>query len=171
MLPDGHPARAAWCNAWPQTGNVPNWDAVGILTGNGISEWLLVEAKAHLSEARSSCTAKPQGGLSDIKRALEAVKDDLGVASTHDWLNGYYQYYNRIALLHFLSVQMVPARLVFIYFTGDKRVAREACPWDSAGWFKELRRLDEHIGLPPGHVLADRIHKLFLPVGAFRCGH
>lgn len=92
FLPEEHPARSAWVTFWPQTGNVPNWDAVGLLTRNGAREWLLVEAKAHLEEARSSCAAKPKGGLDQIKSTLQAVKAALGVDAARDWLDGYYQY-------------------------------------------------------------------------------
>lgn len=164
FLPEGHPGRAVWVKTWPQTGNVPNWDAVGLLTRNSAPEWLLIEAKAHLHETRSSCTAKPHGGLEDIKSALGVVKQALGAAGACDWLNGYYQFCNRVALLHFLQTQEISARLLFIYFTGDEGDTRRCCPQDSAGWSAELRRLEEHVGLPPGHALADRIHKLFVPV-------
>ncbi len=149
---------------WPQTGNVHNWDAVGILTRNGAHEWLLVEAKAHLHEMRSSCTAKPKGGLDQIRCALQAVKEALGVDGARDWLNGYYQYCNRIAVLHFLHTHRVPARLVFVYFTGDKGDGRRTCPQDAAKWSDELCRLEERVGLPLGHPLAQYVHKLFLPV-------
>src|SRR5208337_4362825 len=50
--------KSAWEKFWPQTGNVPNWDAVGRLDSNSGVEYLLVEAKAHVEELQSSCSAK-----------------------------------------------------------------------------------------------------------------
>jgi len=35
--------RSAWAEFWPQTGNVPNWDAVGLLRVESHVEYLLVE--------------------------------------------------------------------------------------------------------------------------------
>src|SRR5215469_2500424 len=58
-LPD---VQAAWVKFWPQTGNVPNWDAVGRLESDSGREYLLVEAKAHVEELQSSCGASKKGG-------------------------------------------------------------------------------------------------------------
>jgi hypothetical protein len=49
-------------------------------------------------------------------------------------------------------------------FTGDKGESRRECPPDATGWWEELHRLTQHVGPPAGHLLADRIHELFLPV-------
>jgi hypothetical protein len=172
FLRENDPARTQWLEFWPQTGNVPSWDAVGVLTTNHGPEWLLVEAKANLQELRSSCTAKSykakdgkeKGGLNQIKSALQQVQAALAVDQRHDWLSGYYQYCNRLAVLHFLRSQNVAARLLFVYFTGDTSGPRRTCPSNASGWKKALERLDAHVGLPAAHPLADRIHRLFLPV-------
>jgi len=92
---------------------------------HALDEWLLVEAKANIQELKSSCGAKEKGQRSEggrklIAHTLAAVKSTLGVAEDRDWLNGYYQYCNRIAVLEFLNRQKVPTRLMFIYFVGDK---------------------------------------------------
>lgn len=167
FLPDHKQVKAAWRDFWPQRGNVPNWDAVGLVTMNGQGEWLLVEAKAHLSEMRSSCTAKQEGGLGKIIAALDATKGALQVPPERDWLNGYYQYCNRVASLYFLSVQNVPARVLFLYFVGDRSYLPERdCPSDEIGWAEALRAQAEHVGLPTEHRLADRIHTMFLSVAA-----
>lgn len=68
FLEPGHPARSAWLKHWPHTGNVPNWDAVGRVTRDAVHELLLVEAKAHLGELRSSCGAKGQGDCRRLPR-------------------------------------------------------------------------------------------------------
>ena len=87
---------------------------------NGVDEWLLVEAKTNIQELKSSCKAYSAGGLPLITRSLAKIKSNLGVAEDRDWLNGYHQYCNRRAVLDFLSRQNIPARMMFIYFIGDK---------------------------------------------------
>lgn len=158
------PAWAAWRKAWPQRGNPPNWDAVGVLTVDGSKEWLLVEAKANLQEIRSSCQASDAGGRPLIKQALTAIKERLGVAADRDWLDGYYQSANRIAVLGLLTEAGVAARLLNIYFTGDLGSASRSCPSNADGWDTALGALKDHIGLPRGHALESRMHELFLPV-------
>src|SRR5439155_5817219 len=63
-----------WRSFWPRRGNPPNWDAVGRLTKDGISEWLLVESKSHIAELASSCKASPNGGLPQIEKAFAETK-------------------------------------------------------------------------------------------------
>lgn len=118
---------AEWRYFWPSRGQPPMWDAVGRANG----DWLLVEAKANHPEFCSPpTTAKAEGGLPQIRRSLNRVKRDLGVHRFFDWTGTYYQYANRLAALWFLREHDVPARLVFVYFTGDvfrmTRLAHEA---------------------------------------------
>lgn len=98
---------------WPDRG--PQWDALGRDSSGRI---YLVEAKAHDREMISTCQA---GHTSRdlISRSLNRCKQEFGVPIESDWLNGYYQYANRLAHLYFLQKQGVDARLVFLYFVGD----------------------------------------------------
>src|SRR6266849_5874705 len=57
FVESGSDVKSAWMKFWPQTGNVPNRDAVGLLDLNSRVEYLLVEAKAHVEELQSSCSA------------------------------------------------------------------------------------------------------------------
>ena len=164
FLSDGAPAKDAWRNFWPQTGRPPNWDAVGRITVEGNEEWLLVEAKANLAEIKSDCMASRDGGLGKIIDALNDTKKALGVASDRDWLSGYYQFCNRLAVLRFLTSEGVASRLLFIYFCGDRGDAQRVCPEDETGWAEALDAQSTHVGLPDDHLLSQRIHKLFLPV-------
>lgn len=164
FLPVAHPARIDWEQKWPQTGNVPNWDAVGrLLLGDGSTEWVLVEAKAHVGELKSSCGAKANGGRPLIKRFLDDAKQALGVPVSHDWLTDHYQYANRVANLHFLQANGVSARLLMICFTGDRRPGW-SCPVNQQAWQPALQKAKAHLGLSSGHGLANRIHELYLPV-------
>jgi hypothetical protein len=112
FLPDAHPARLDWSAFWPTKGNTLNWDAVGEVTIEGRDEWLLVEAKAHIGELISHCTAKAYGGLPKIRAAFESIRQYLGATGASDWLSPYYQYCNRIAALKYLIERGVAARLM-----------------------------------------------------------
>ena len=162
------PARQEWERVWPRRGNSPNWDAVARISVDGTSEWLLVEAKAHTGELTSSCRAKEDGGRAKIRAALDATKAALGVPAEADWLDGYYQYANRLTVLRLLQEHGVPARLLFIYFLGDR--FREECPSDEHGWRPALAQRAGHLQLPTGGPLLDRVHKLFLPISPARAG-
>lgn len=157
--------QAKWGQFWPQTGNVQNWDAVACVKSRAGSDWLLVEAKSHLGEIKTDCSAKARGGHGQIAKAMETVKEALGVPAEADWLNGYYQFCNRVAALWFLRDAGIPARLLFIYFTGDSFPGRTVrCPKTEAEWVRALDAQRRHVALPAKHVLSDRIHKLILPV-------
>jgi hypothetical protein len=154
-------ALTEWKGFWPQTGRQQTWDAVG----RAEDEWLLVEAKANQPEFCSPpTTAKPEGGRPQIERALSRVKRDLGVHRYYTWTGTYYQYANRLAMLWFLRNQGVPARLLFIYFTGDVFPDGTPCPQDRDEWeaLIEARRLT--LGLPRAHSLSPWEHHLVLPV-------
>jgi len=163
FLADDLPVQEAWKDFWPQTGNVPNWDAVGWIHVGSQPEVLLVEAKSHPREVISKCGAKEAGGLNSIKAALEQAKAAFGVPAHHDWLKPYYQYCNRLAVLYFLVKNNIAARLLFIYFLGD-RIPNCECSKDEAGWDATLQQMYAHIGLTGKSALEGRIHTLFLPV-------
>jgi hypothetical protein len=164
FLAPSDPVRDEWKQVWPQRGNPPNWDAVARIGRNGVAEWLLVEAKANVRELQSSCQADPQGGRPLITGTLAATKATLGVAADRDWLDGYYQFCNRVAVLNFLNRHGVPTQLLLIYFVGDKGNASRICPADAAEWRAAIDVQEVHVGLPESHPLADRIHQLFLHV-------
>jgi hypothetical protein len=132
---------------WPSRG--PQWDALARTNQDRI---LLVEAKAHGDEMRSSCHAYAERSLGKIGRAIDKTKAQLGVQPDRDWLNGYYQYANRLAHLTFLRESGVDAWLIFLYFVGDEDMEG---PADEAGWKSYLDEAYAHLGLPskvPGVV-------------------
>jgi hypothetical protein len=149
---------------WPHRGTPITWDAVGSVKIGDTWEWLLIEAKAHVDELSSSCGARETHGKPLIRKALARVKEALGVDDSRDWLEGYYQHCNRIAVLHHLVTQDAPAHMLWIYFTGDWGNGRRSCPVDELGWNEALRQQGEEVGLPEGHVLSSRLHTLFMPV-------
>jgi hypothetical protein len=166
------PVESAWRSFWPQTGNVPNWDAVGLLQSGADVEFLLVEAKAHVEEIRSSCSAKEEGGLRTIREALDAtIKAHGFTVDVENWLRPYYQYANRLAHLHFLRQNNIAARLIFTYFCGDNWRGKTMhdgkppnCPKDKQQWQPHLQEMHGHLGLTGQSKLEERVHKLFLHV-------
>ena len=159
--------RSDWSKFWPQTGNVPNWDAVGLLQSSSYVEFLLVEAKAHSAEIQSECTAVEAGGLAMIRQALgETIAANGFASNAENWLRPYYQHANRLAQLHFLRQHNVPARLLFIYFLGDgfPEEKKKVCPKSKEEWGLCLQPVYSHLGLTGKSDLEKRVHNLFLQV-------
>ena len=75
---------------------------------------------------KSDCKASNQDSINKIREAFSATREALGVPSAANWLEGDYQYANRLATLYFLRTQAISARLLFVYFLGDKVPARSA---------------------------------------------
>jgi hypothetical protein len=165
FLNPGLALQRAWSDFWPQSGNVHNWDAIAKITCSGSDEWLLVEAKAHTGEVTSSCGATSESSITQIKRAFSETKRALAIPDRFDWLHPYYQLCNRVAVLHFLRTQGIPARLLFIYFLGDTNPSREAeCPKAPVQWQTVIDRELQHVGLNRPRPFSDRIHHIFLDV-------
>ncbi len=162
FLPIEDPARVAWREWWPQSGGVQNWDAIGTLELEGVREWVLVEAKGNLEELESGTKAAAHGGLPLIQQRLRESQAAFGVTSGGDWTKLYYQYANRLAALHFLTQRGVPARLVFVYFTGDATSGR-TCPASASQWHPALEAVKKHLGLTGHSALEERVHELFVP--------
>jgi hypothetical protein len=157
-----------WRKFWPQSGNPQNWDAVGWLSVDSRKELLLVEAKANAEEIHSDCGASNPQSIKMITRALNAARESFGVNDipVKGWLSPYYQYCNRLAVLHFLMQVCdppVPARLIFLYFYGDRNGNRD-CPQFPGDWQAPLQTMSAAIGLNLQSVLLRRVHKIYLPV-------
>lgn len=151
-----------WKEWWPISRGIHNGDAVGRVNYGANWEWLLVEAKANVEEIRSSCGAV--GGLAKIEGAMNGVKAALNVAGNRDWLNGDYQFCNRVAVLHFLNKHEEPSHLLFLYFFGDRSGEGRTCPKLKDDWEAALAEQTCHVGLGGEHSLSGDIHSLFLPV-------
>jgi hypothetical protein len=123
---------------WPRRG--PQWDALACDESGRI---FLFEAKAHGSEMQSSCKAS-EVSLNLIKQSIEETKQSMGADCCSDWLNGYYQYANRLAHLNFLKMNRVDACLVFLYFTCDDEMKG---PNSVTAWAPFIDAANQHLGL------------------------
>ncbi len=159
------PARQEWQRRWPQRRAVHNWDAVGQGLTHDRPTWILVEAKANTNELTSSCRAKNPESLQKIRKVLNDARRDLRVTVETDWTQDYYQYCNRIALLHFLDKHEVDAHLIFVYFTGDRADLGSSrnCPANEQNWRDALDAQDYHVGVPADSPIHARVHRVFLP--------
>jgi hypothetical protein len=153
-----------WRSFWPQTGTSLTWDAIACVRAPAKEdEWLLFEAKANHPEfCGTPCGASKDGGRKQIERALNLTKRHLGVHHRFCWLGSYYQHANRLACLHFLTNESVPARLIELYFCGDVFPDGCPCPPDERAWRDLIRARDLTLGLPERHELSSRLHKIFL---------
>ena len=166
LAPDD-PVREEWERLWPQSGNVHNWDAVGRAMSNDTGAWVLLEAKAHIGELNSTCAAISDESHKRIRGILEHTQQDLGIIGAPDWLSGYYQYCNRLALLQFLRERSVDARLLFVYFTGDRAdlgSPGRICPRSETEWRSSIDQQKQHVGVSASAPLLRFVHELFLPV-------
>jgi hypothetical protein len=153
-----------WAEFWPLGKGVHNWDAAGWLHVKNKRELLLLEAKAHIGEIKSDCGAEKDSSIDKIENAFKEVKTALHVQADRDWMKKYYQFTNRIATLYFLNKHNIAARLIFVYFNGDIIGESRVSPKTEDGWKDALHEQSEWVGLPEGHALEDRIHKVFLPI-------
>lgn len=123
---------------WPARG--PQWDALGLGPDRRV---FLVEAKSNTSELASSLSPNDRS-LPQVSAALESAKAAFGVSANADWLNGYYQYANRLAHLYFLEQHSIRATLVFLYFLGDNEMKG---PTTADAWRDALAPVYRHLGL------------------------
>ncbi len=141
---------------WPRKG--PQWDALAKTDDGKI---LLVEAKANISELRSSSKAGEKS-KSLIQKSLDETKDSLGVNNDVDWLKQYYQYTNRLSHLYFLREKCKKqVFLINVYFIGDCSVKG---PKTKQKWIDALEKLKIKLGLESKHKLSKYIADIFINV-------
>lgn len=141
---------------WPRGG--PVWDGLA-LAGDAV---VLVEAKSHLGEARSSpCAARSAVSRAAIAQALALVQADLiadpDARAKADWMRHFYQYANRLAHLWWLHRQGIAAHLLLVGFVGD---AQMRGPTRAADWQGLYAQADALLGLGAAHPLSAHVHHL-----------
>ncbi len=114
---------------WPE--NQPQWDALAWATdAAGKKTLLLVEAKAHTKETKSSCTATADASIQLIRKSMQEAKDSLPKAGTVNisvWEKDYYQLGNRLTFLHFLKQNAdFGVKLVLVSFVNDASHIRKS---------------------------------------------
>jgi hypothetical protein len=165
FLRDREDLQPLWREFWPQRGRAQTWDGVARLHTGAEVEWVLIEVKANAVEFVSPpCGASKAGGRTAIEKSLGRVKAALGVHYHYPWLGTYYQYANRLAVLHFLMQANVAARLLHVYFMGDRFPDGRECPSTTERWQEMIEARRITLGLPQAHPLSDRTHEAFVQV-------
>lgn len=157
-LPGDSPQAAGW---WPPRG--PVWDGVALVPGSrGV---LLVEAKSHLSELKSSGTTAQGDRLELIETSLRTLKRRLGVPLDTPWTKRYYQLANRLAYLWFMRERGIDAWMLSVYFTGDhfEPAGNRVFPKDAAGWKSAINDAYAALSLPSSHPLSEYTFTAFVP--------
>ncbi|MGV8125268.1 MAG: hypothetical protein AB2L14_36430 [Candidatus Xenobiia bacterium LiM19] len=185
-----------WKGYWPTGRGIMNWDSIALAKKADKSIWLLCEAKAHTKEIISKCNAKDPDSIKLIHDAFEDIASKLLLFKVqNDWENKYYQFANRLAVLHFLMQNDIDANLLFIYFMGDlmKRYDlndneenqvssnTDISPTDKNGWDIYLKMLHDAFNLEEKRIKSKfemyelirkadggsiGVYELFLPVVA-----
>lgn len=102
---------------WPDNG--PWWDGVGIDDKGCI---LLVEAKGHVAETKTKCSASSELSREKICKSMQEAHDSLTNSHNYDedaWLNKYYQLGNRLTFLVKLREQRFNVKLVLLNIVDD----------------------------------------------------
>lgn len=146
--------RSALKDFWPNRG--PQWDALGVSDRQHV---ILVEAKAHVAEMCSPGSAAGPTSLARIANALDKCAEQLGAKEARaPWSEHFYQLANRIAHLHFLRENGVPAYLVLVNFLNDQEMGG---PTTQEAWEAAYQVAFHVMGLPKRHSMSRYILHVF----------
>jgi hypothetical protein len=140
--------KGLWGNYW--TGNTQNWDAIIIHIEKEQIEYVIVEAKAHLKEIESDCSAeKDSTNETKIKNAFERTKNTFGVKTNNDWLKQYYQLANRLAFINFLHSQNINCSLLNVYFINgySNKKGENKSVKDKEEWAEAIQEEYNYLGI------------------------
>jgi hypothetical protein len=140
-----------WIKYWPQTGNCQNWDAVIHLTplvpkSKKIEKWVIVEAKAHLEELKSTSGAGQKSKII-IENAFKETKDFFGINTENNWLEEYYQLANRLAFIHFMQKNNIDVSLLNIYFINGWPDDKKINVPNKNMWDKKIKEEYNYLGI------------------------
>ncbi len=141
---------------WPNGG--PVWDG---LAGTSRGDVILVEAKSHVSEMVSTCQAKNPRSRELIESSLRETAESYAATSPDNWLDGYYQYANRLAHLHLLrNLNDINTWLCFVYFINDREMNG---PESQTEWESAIENIHKHLGID-AKQLRPHVIDLFIDV-------
>jgi hypothetical protein len=148
----------ALADFWPNGG--PVWDGLAKIDKDK-KDILLIEAKSHIGELRSTLRAEATNSLRKICQSLNEAQGFLEVESLLDWGTPFYQYTNRLSHLYFLRVvNKLPAYLIFVYFINDEDMRG---PTSREEWQGALKLMKTLLGLSR-HKLSKYMADIFIDV-------
>ncbi len=102
-----------WKAYWACGNGGIHWDAVGVAEDG---TYILVEAKAHLAEMKSSVGGGKKAKENNDKRIADFLQK-YSIPSTPDtWNQGYYQLANRLVVTDFLISRGYKAKILYVLF-------------------------------------------------------
>lgn len=107
---------------WPK--RQPQWDGLAFdSTGHTL---YLIEAKAHLAELDSKCSASNPESKALILKSMQTIHDRYFPKGNFDsWVNNYYQLGNRLTFLRILNEKSFghinAVKLVLLNFVNDQK--------------------------------------------------
>lgn len=147
---------------WPRSG--PRWDGLGV-TNKG--QVLLVEAKAHVRELRTSMNATSDSSINRIMYSLSDTKAFMRADARAGWTRPFYQHANRLAHLYLLHVlNHVKAYLVNVYLLNDEDMKdpNTIVPQTIREWECAILTEEMALGIRSRHGLSSRIVNVFIDV-------
>jgi len=135
-----------------------NWDLLGYSEPE--NTWVLCEVKAHIGELHSACGAT-EASLEKIKLALDKTKAQFNSTSANDWSKKYYQFANRLYCLDVMQRSGLKAKLLNIYFVGDRCDESRKSPQTQSEWENPIAEMYAYLGIDKK---TPDIHSLFLSV-------
>lgn len=135
---------------WPSRG--PWWDAIGEDEHGCV---LLVEAKGHLAETKSRCTATSLKSLDLIRKSMQKTHDSFAAQShafdENIWTNQYYQLGNRLTFLSHLINQGRSVKLVLLNFVNDSYIPTNEIEWNNH--YQQVFKIMLGTTNTPNHVI------------------
>jgi hypothetical protein len=159
---------------WPANG--PIWDAIGLTADK--KTIVLVEAKAHIGEMKTSARATDPESVDLIEQSMRDAFAAYPGGDFEAWKNKYYQLGNRLTFLHKLNGYRAKTGkdvvLVLLNFVGDRtNIPTSYAEWEShyAGVFAEITGI-EHAPEDVRVVYCDPYATLpTIPVEAVHAAH
>jgi len=143
---------------WPSSS--PVWDGLGIVRNDrGEYGLILLEAKAHTKEFKSSLRAKSLEDREKIAARIVEVKAEFGSTSAVEmWTNQYYQIANRLCFLYVLQeILNIPTWLVFCHFVN----VASSKPTSRATWLQHQKRVWQDLGIDSDAMLMNRVVTIY----------
>lgn len=150
-----------WNDLWPGgSSKTLNWDSIGKI-GN---EFLLVEAKAHIGEVKSSSQAAGDS-KERIGELFSQLKSKYSISTQNDWTMTHYQKANRLLFLDFLISRGIPAKLLYIYFLNGYSSANakeEKSVTNPETWIQSIDNEKDYLGIRNISFFDSNVYNLIL---------
>ena len=141
-------------NFWPT--RQPQWD--GIAIGKDTGSLYLFEAKSHLSETKTDCSASSETSIKMIRKTMNEIASSVygmndGKVFDENWMKNNYQLANRLTFLHKMKEIISNAafcadvKFVLINFVNDTTWEEKERVKDPQIWRNHYDKIFEAMGI------------------------